>query len=468
MSTDDREQQFERALTRHLSNASPDSACPDAETLAAYHDRALSLEEMARWKEHIAGCLHCQESLALVEQTENLPAEEWERQNEPTLVQKWAVPQTMRAERAGIETEEPLSPAPLAAAAPASPLRILRPRPPWRWIVPIGALAAGVIAWIGVREIRVQHIQQMSSAQMAQNRQAASPLPETRYESSDQLQKVVPPPQEVNKESRHPSAPTSPSTETVPPQVPGSLSERGVPSSSSNDMAFNNRKDSPPASAGGRIAATPPPSSVSGYMARNPSGAALPPPAAKAAASSAPAPNPPDEKKQTYEKAPPSMSETVEVQSAAPAVITNSAETAEMGKNELPSAVSLLQLATEDRRYIVAPGENHAWRLGDAGKIERSTDRGKSWKLQKTSVTADLTAGSATSDKVCWAVGRVGTILLTTDGGKHWRLISSPITGDLGGVHATDAMHASIWDVPNRNSFETNDGGATWNRTANE
>ncbi len=468
MPTDDREQQFERALTRHLSNASPDSACPDAETLAAYHDRALSLEEMARWKEHIAGCLHCQESLALVEQTENLPADEWEHQNEPTLVQPLAAPQTMRADRAGIGREEPLSPAPLAAAAPASPPRILRPRPPWRWIVPIGALAAGVIAWIGVSEIRVQHIQQMSSAQMAQNRQATPPLPQTQYESSDRLQTVVPSPQEVNKESPQRSARTSPSTETVPPQVPGSLSERGVPSSSANDMAFNNRKDSPPASAGGRIAGTPPPSAISGYMARNPSAGAVPPAEAKAAASSAPAPNPPDEKKQTDEKAPPSMRETVEVQSAAPAVIANSAETAEIAKNKLQSGVSLLRLATEDRRYIVAPGENHVWRLGDAGKIEGSSDRGKSWKLQKTSVTADLTAGSATSDKVCWAVGRVGTILLTTDGGKHWRLISSPITGDLGGVHATDAMHASIWDVPNRNSFETNDGGATWNRTANE
>jgi hypothetical protein len=468
MSTDDREQQFERALTRHLSNASPDSACPDAETLAAYHDRALSPEEMARSKEHLAGCLHCQESLALVEQTENLPAEEWERQNELTLVQQLAVPQTMPAERAGIEREEPLSRAPLAASAPASPPRIRRPRPPWRWIVPIGALAAGVIVWIGVREIRVQHIQQMSSAQMAQNRPAAPPLPETRYESSEQLQKVMPPPQEVNKESPQPSALTSPSRETAPPQVAGSRSERGVSSSSSNDMAFNDRKDSLPASAGGRIAATPAPSSVSGYMARNPSAGALPAPAAKAAASSAPAPNAPDEKKQTYEKAPPSMTQAVEVQSAAPEVITNSAETAEPGKNEPQSGVSLLQLATQDRRIIVAPGENHAWRLGDAGKIERSTDRGKSWKLQKTSVTADLTAGSATSDKVCWVVGRVGTILLTTDGGKHWRLISSPITGDLGSVHATDALHASIWDVPNRNSFETNDGGATWNRTANE
>jgi len=83
-------------------------------------------------------------------------------------------------------------------------------------------------------------------------------------------------------------------------------------------------------------------------------------------------------------------------------------------------------------------------------------------------VTADLTAGSATSNDVCWVVGKSGTLLLTGDGGKHWSQLSSPIAADLGGVHATNASHASIWDVPNRNSFETNDGGATWQRTANE
>jgi photosystem II stability/assembly factor-like uncharacterized protein len=83
-------------------------------------------------------------------------------------------------------------------------------------------------------------------------------------------------------------------------------------------------------------------------------------------------------------------------------------------------------------------------------------------------VTVDLIAGSATSDKICWVVGKAGTLLLTTDGGKHWKPIASPIAGDLGGVHATDATHASIWDVPNKQSFETSDGGNTWTRIANE
>jgi len=54
MPSDDRDRQLEKALVRHLRSDAIDAACPDAETLAAYHERTLSLEEMAQWKQHIA------------------------------------------------------------------------------------------------------------------------------------------------------------------------------------------------------------------------------------------------------------------------------------------------------------------------------------------------------------------------------------------------------------------------------
>jgi hypothetical protein len=38
----------------------------------------------------------------------------------------------------------------------------------------------------------------------------------------------------------------------------------------------------------------------------------------------------------------------------------------------------------------------------------------------------------------------------------------------LGGIHATDALHASVWDVANRTSYQTSDGGEAWSRAANE
>jgi len=82
--------------------------------------------------------------------------------------------------------------------------------------------------------------------------------------------------------------------------------------------------------------------------------------------------------------------------------------------------------------------------------------------LQKSGVTTDLTAGSATSSKVCWVVGKAGTVLLTADRGKHWKQLASPTKEDLGGVNAVDDKRASIWTVSHSKSFETNDGGATW------
>src|SRR6202011_6349562 len=76
MSSEDREKQFERGLARHLRGGSPDAACPDAEMLAAYHERTFSQEEMEQWKQHIAGCARCQQTLALVERSEVAMREE--------------------------------------------------------------------------------------------------------------------------------------------------------------------------------------------------------------------------------------------------------------------------------------------------------------------------------------------------------------------------------------------------------
>jgi photosystem II stability/assembly factor-like uncharacterized protein len=164
-------------------------------------------------------------------------------------------------------------------------------------------------------------------------------------------------------------------------------------------------------------------------------------------------------------KAPvPSAAETVEVQGeGAPSKTTAS----QFELNKLVAA-DLVRQASEDRHYILAPGGEYAWHVGEAGRVEHTIDFGTTWQPQKSAVTTDLTTGSAPSAKVCWIVGKVGTVLRTTDGGKHWKQVSSPITEDLGGVHTTDALHASIWDVSHRTSFDTIDGGVTWKRTANQ
>src|SRR5690348_16399143 len=98
MAHEDRDPMFEKALARHLrakpsspaasreaeetvgapgagvapGSSSQDSACPNPEVLAAYHERLLVPEEMASLKKHIAACDRCQEILATLEATDDL------------------------------------------------------------------------------------------------------------------------------------------------------------------------------------------------------------------------------------------------------------------------------------------------------------------------------------------------------------------------------------------------------------
>jgi len=453
MATDDRDPQFERALTRHFSNASPDSACPDAEILAAYYERSLSVEEIPRWKEHIAACARCQEALALVEQSENVLTTEQQGQRELEPVARMAAGAVASASVAHMTQAVTSSPAPASAARPAR-VRKLRPRAAWSWIVPLGAVAASVIVWVSVREIRTQHAKQ---TQVALNRLPAPLPPAPQFNVKEQSQKEEAPAKKMQNEAELRKLPPPEAANSSPAQTPATPRP-----SASDELTRSTRKDSLSVTAGERVAPEPPPS-VSSYAAGT--GAVetnvLPP--SKTAPSAAAAPSIPAQQNEENKTAQVSKEKsTAQLQVAAPRMTS-----AQVVASPL-SGADLVQTALADRHYIVAPGEKHAWRLGDGGLIELSTDRGKTWKPQSSGVSADLTAGSATSDKVCWVVGKSGTLLLTTDGGKHWNQLSSPMTSDLGGVHATNAQHASIWDVSNRNSFETNDGGATWQRTANE
>ena len=459
MPTDDRDEQFERALAHHLRHASPDSACPDTEILAAYHERTLSLEEMAQWKQHIAGCARCQESLVLLEQTENIPAEASEKEW-LSIAENVAAAQRAPAVQLRVGLGEALTTALPRQSAASVPLGETRPRPSWRWLAPLGALAAAIIMSIGVWEVRIQHQQQMKEAEMTMNRTRTTALSQLPQQAPIQPRNEEILPQRSAQGPLSPRIRTSPSPEPVSSQKSLSPPGPGAPAASGNELVTTSQGgDALIAGQQQNLPAAPPP--VSAYVAKSRTIDAAQPPTNSGAVAGA-VPSPANREKDQILKPP---SETVEVQSAAPAVTADSVQIMPVEKQKAPT---LVQMAVASSRYIVSPGEKHAWRVGDSGTIEHSLDRGKSWKPQSSGVSADLTSGSATSDNICWIIGKAGTILLTTDGGKHWRQVGSPIAGDLGGIHATDATHASIWDVPNRISFETSDGGATWTRIANE
>jgi photosystem II stability/assembly factor-like uncharacterized protein len=162
--------------------------------------------------------------------------------------------------------------------------------------------------------------------------------------------------------------------------------------------------------------------------------------------------------------------ESVEVAAQAPVISSTTSQVAEVTEAHELKARNLqtLVLSSPGLQTVTSPDGKAVWKFGEAGQIFRSTNAGKDWTSAVSGVAVKLLAGSAPSAKVCWIAGASGTLLRTTDGGKHWQRIAIPISGDLGGVHASDARHASIWDAPDRVSYETSDGGATWKQSANE
>jgi len=485
---------FERALAQHLRGGSAQANCPDAETLAAYHERNLSLEEMAKWKQHISACEACQEALALVETTENQLAEDWENREVPVLEEA-----SIQAVLAGnIPTRSVRQAESGAPQAATTPVEISRRRRPalLRWAIPLGAVAAGVLVWIGIHEQRVLHAPQSKSIEVAQNREA--PAAQDQKFSAPET-KGQPP---MERDSRRAEmVPEARRRDADFADHEGRQANLAAPAPGAGNLAkdaSNAKKESMSKFAYGGRAAAPaiPPaktatdSSDDKLAAENRSVSASPSPTAsavggtagagavggRAASNAAPAP-----------VAPHAMTETIVVTGSAPTVETSTSSTAKTAKEKAKAgqqqAANLdtnammmkqgaisesVEVNAADIGLILTPDNKVFWKLQPAGTVQLTTDGGKKWKSLDTGANANLTAGFAPSSRVCWLAGKAGTLLLTTDQGAHWTRISTPITGDLGGVHASDAKHASIWDAANHISYETSDGGATWKQTANE
>jgi hypothetical protein len=112
------------------------------------------------------------------------------------------------------------------------------------------------------------------------------------------------------------------------------------------------------------------------------------------------------------------------------------------------------------RVEVVSPDPALRWRPAGSGKVERSTDGGRTWVRQDLPTALPITAGSSPSTDVCWLAGRSGVVALTTDG-TTWTLRPLPESVDITGIHATSATSAEATTYDGR-SFSTRDGGASW------
>ena len=467
MAPDNRESTFDKALARHLHPTAPgeaDASHPDAEILAAYHERLLAPQQMTSWKQHIAGCARCQEVLAQLEATDELPVEAGPEEREAQTV--LTMPATDLPQLAHVAAPAPMPAEPRTTTADRWSRRFnMSPDANWRWLAPAGALAAGLLLWVSFHENNPPPLQ------LAKNHQPGAPSPAPA---------AAPPP----------AAPANASKEAATKVVPSpsadahSGARRETDALTQNERAMLDQKKSAPAQAdkltAPRIALSrnAPSAPVDRDAHRSditastgaeekelqkqaplPSGSSPAPPAELKDNSTA------DSVANRLVLAPPSQSEVSpkakSVASAAGRPAPQEQQAAGL-VGGLSESSTLRMANAHSSVTVAAPGSTVLWRVAPAGLIERSTDAGSTWSLQASGVVADLLAGSAPSDKVCWIVGRSGTILRTTDGGAYWRKIASPINDDLAAIFAVDAQQATVSAATTHKTYKTPDAGQTW------
>jgi len=534
MGNEERERKFERALERHLrrnaAGASHEAdaradvrneieatvACPDAATLAAFHEGLLLNEEMNATTEHIAGCSRCHRILVQLEATDEIPLQ---AEPEDIFAKREPVLSTgaQYVDQPAMQTSSPtISGQPKTALKAPKDISRGRGFKALRWAVPAGAIAAGLLVWIVVRDSRVPTLDQVENVQVAQEQSRnerlatppavpTSPAPEpfTRNKPLNEPRKDagrINPSGEVSgglraserasdafttgadleahaetSDAKAPTAPRPSGNESLQARARANPESR---ESRQNEVAAVSETKAAAASAPAasrdlsNLITLAPPSKAKTEPPRQGTDTVSPSAAPMDTSSG-------DLSKQSAVPATPASSgaaanATDKKAKAAPAYTTQSII------DEVP-ALPTERMATPDKLYepsletrgrtalggkIMAPGAIVLWRLGAKGQIERSADGGASWVRQSSGVKSELLGGSAPSESVCWIIGRGGTILKTTDGGVHWSKVAWPNAGEITGIQAFDAMHVIVYggtaDIPGR--FATNDGGATWFR----
>ena len=474
MAPDERDRRFDKALARHLRPTAPareaarlpdvpasrSGSCPDSETLAAYHERSLLPEELNSWKEHIVGCAHCQTILAQLEATDEIALQASEEVE--VFAAKESSEPVMTARN--LETFPAAAPSPSQRADGATPSKksrrlLLLRGARWQWLAPAGAIAAGLLVWIALHENQPLPLPSLNQVQVATKEAPAPPSPSV----STAVQEVSPsakaaPSKPQSAADEFASANTRRALEAMKPAQKLDHLAQVSPSRPLADKESGSRKDKArDSSADLHFAEKMPDLDAKSVPGASQATAEV---QAQAQAANVQSQNQSNSNSpKVVGPAPLSQAEAKKMKAAPAAPPPAGAAGAVTGFN---SAASVEVVTISNPRLIASPGSNVVWRAGRAGLVEFSKDRGASWSRQTSGVLADLLTGSAPSDKICWIVGRVGAVLLTTDGGAHWTLISSPLSEDLGGIRATDAQHATIWNARNTKSFETSDGGLTW------
>ena len=432
--SDQRDDAIARVAAEALRSgtATSDSVCPDAEIVAAFADRTLTKKEAANWENHFAACARCRKMLALLAVTSE------------------AAGQTSSASNAVAEVASIRQ---RPAARPKSSAL--------RWLVPAFSAAAAVALWVALRPAQplTETVAQVQRTAQNSAPTASAPVPGALpYVAPEGHAGAT----SSNSPSRGPNALTAPaetSSQIARAEVPGppaapQPAAKQLEARRDLDELKDLKKEADASAAAATVPATPPPSALASSRAGG-----------AAAAES----NEESRGREAFSAAPQSAPKL-------PADTPGGAAPDKGAAPNPPSFVAGNLLRSQVSGLAGSPGgiagqpviftspdRSSSWRIGGAGRIERSSDEGRTWGTEASGVTTDLLAGVAASNQVAWVVGRAGVILRTADG-LTWQRINPPAgsTTDWIRVEATDAQHASITSVDQRR-FATADGGNTWN-----
>jgi hypothetical protein len=428
-----REETLARRMGEALDRFAPGDAreCPDAESLAAYHERALAPEEMAQWEGHFAACSRCRKILAVLAASDDTPLAEKEVERLGELVASTAAPPKVVSR---------------IAILPARPNRF-----DWRvrWVAPALGVAAVLAVWFAMRPPWRSAEQAPAGTLIAQAPVNESPL-------------------DLNPEARVPSRQAAPSKKAKSDEL--ELKDRAAaqsePLAAPADAPAKKSLDADgvgeiPQSSGaaGRVV------QQEGKQKSQSSGGAgaveapAPPPAPQAAASA-----------MAYSRLaqPRTAPQSARQAETATESATNAPIQNQLAPRISAQAVPLTPVGGNFTVSLVAPSGRVRWEAGRAGIVQRSVDGGQTWVSQTSPLTEDWEAGAAISDTICWLAGDRGAIARSVDA-NHWvEILPPPASADANGnfpdwirITANSAQSAVI-EARDGRRFVTEDGGKTW------
>ncbi len=349
---DPRDRAVDSLLRRTLGETPVDTRqCPDAETLAAWMDGALNGAPLQSTETHVAGCARCQ------------------------------------AITAGMTVAA-------TAARPASDAAPARGWFDWRWMVPLAAGAAAVLAWAVLPESR----QTVDTLARGGTAAPVAELPAAPAEAPPQSQ---PAPASEPAASLKAGSDTSAATPAV---VAGRSRRAELPAAPETVTETVTVTGSAPL----LDASTTPPDRPADIVAE----------AAPAPAATAPPPAP------TAQTAPaaPAADRTRAGQAAfkaAPSPLwrVNAGRVERSGDNgaswqDVP--------APSPVRAVAGPSAAVVWAAGSRGGVLRSTDGGATWQTLTAPSPTDLVSVDATSDQHAIVTDTAGARFETHDGGRTW------------------------------------------------